>query len=131
MATLKLEIVTPEAKTFSDDVDMVTLPAVEGEMGVFPQHVPLVKSKSDFNGANEIFTYDSNNYLKSVKDRNGYTTTYTNESVIGNPTRITQLRYPIRQRLAQRDDSERHYDRRAGGGPECPEVLVGGDADAC
>ena len=42
MATLKLEIVTPEAKTFSDDVEMVTLPAVEGEMGVFPQHVPLV-----------------------------------------------------------------------------------------
>ena len=32
MATLKLEIVTPEAKTFSDDVEMVTLPAVEGEM---------------------------------------------------------------------------------------------------
>lgn len=41
-ATLKLEIVTPEAKTYSDDVEMVTLPATEGEMGVFPQHVPLV-----------------------------------------------------------------------------------------
>jgi len=42
MATLKLEIVTPEAQTYSDDVEMVTLPAVEGEMGVYPQHVPLV-----------------------------------------------------------------------------------------
>src|ERR1043165_3853210 len=41
-ATLKLEIVTPDAKIFSDDVDMVTLPAVEGEMGIFPQHVPLM-----------------------------------------------------------------------------------------
>jgi RHS repeat-associated protein len=51
-------------------------------------HVPLVKRKSDFNGLNEIFTYDPNNYLTSVKDRNGYTTTYTNESVIGNPTQI-------------------------------------------
>ena len=40
--TLKLEIVTPEAKTYSEDVEMVTLPAVEGEMGVFPQHVPLM-----------------------------------------------------------------------------------------
>ena len=39
---LKLEIVTPEGKTYSDDVDMVTLPGVEGEMGIFPQHVPLV-----------------------------------------------------------------------------------------
>ena len=40
--TLKLEIVTPEAKTYSDDVEMVTLPGVEGEMGVYPQHVPLM-----------------------------------------------------------------------------------------
>lgn len=39
---LKLEIVTPEAKTFSDDVDMVTLPGSEGEMGIYPQHVPLM-----------------------------------------------------------------------------------------
>ncbi len=42
MATLKLEIVTPEAKTYSEDVDMVTLPGVEGEMGIYPQHVPLM-----------------------------------------------------------------------------------------
>jgi len=42
MATLKLEIVTPEAKTYSEDVDMVTLPGVEGEMGIFPMHVPLM-----------------------------------------------------------------------------------------
>ena len=41
-STLKLEIVTPEAMTFSDDVDMVTLPGAEGEMGVYPMHVPLM-----------------------------------------------------------------------------------------
>jgi F-type H+-transporting ATPase subunit epsilon len=41
-ATLKLEIVTPDAKVFSDDVEMVTLPGVEGEMGIYPQHVPLM-----------------------------------------------------------------------------------------
>ena len=40
--TLKLEIVTPEAKTYSEDVEMVTLPGVEGEMGVYPQHETLV-----------------------------------------------------------------------------------------
>ena len=40
--TLKLEIVTPEAKTYSEDVEMVTLPAAHGEMGIFPQHVPLM-----------------------------------------------------------------------------------------
>lgn len=39
---LKLEIVTPEASIFSDDVDMVVLPGHEGEMGVLPMHAPLV-----------------------------------------------------------------------------------------
>jgi len=42
MATLRLEIVTPEAKIYSDDVEMVTLPGIEGEMGIYPLHVPLM-----------------------------------------------------------------------------------------
>jgi F-type H+-transporting ATPase subunit epsilon len=42
MATLKLEIVTPEAKVYSEDVDMVSLPGTEGEMGIFPMHIPLM-----------------------------------------------------------------------------------------
>jgi F-type H+-transporting ATPase subunit epsilon len=40
--TLQLQIVTPEAQTFSDQVEMVTLPGSEGEMGVYPNHVPLM-----------------------------------------------------------------------------------------
>jgi F-type H+-transporting ATPase subunit epsilon len=40
--TLKLEIVTPDARTYSEDVEMVTLPGAEGEMGIYPQHVPLM-----------------------------------------------------------------------------------------
>ena len=42
MATLRLEIVTPETKAYSEDVDMVTLPGSEGELGIFPQHVPVL-----------------------------------------------------------------------------------------
>lgn len=40
--TIKLEIITPEAKTFSDDVSMVTLTGRDGEMGILPQHMPLM-----------------------------------------------------------------------------------------
>jgi F-type H+-transporting ATPase subunit epsilon len=40
--TLRLEIVTPQAVVFSEDVDMVTIPGIEGQMGVYPQHVPLI-----------------------------------------------------------------------------------------
>jgi F-type H+-transporting ATPase subunit epsilon len=39
---LRLEIVTPEAKAYSEDVDMVTLPGSEGDLGVYPNHIPLL-----------------------------------------------------------------------------------------
>jgi F-type H+-transporting ATPase subunit epsilon len=39
---LRLEIVTPEQKTYSDDVDSVVIPGVDGELGILPQHVPLM-----------------------------------------------------------------------------------------
>ena len=41
-ARLKLEIVTPEKTAYSEDVEMVTLPGSEGELGVYPNHVPLL-----------------------------------------------------------------------------------------
>lgn len=40
--TFKLEIVTPESKIYSEDVEMVTLPGSEGELGIHPNHVPLM-----------------------------------------------------------------------------------------
>jgi F-type H+-transporting ATPase subunit epsilon len=40
--TLKLEIVTPDGTAFSEDVEMVTLPGVEGQLGILPQHVPIL-----------------------------------------------------------------------------------------
>ncbi len=40
--TLHLEIVTPERMAYSDDVDMVLVPGIDGEMGILPHHTPLV-----------------------------------------------------------------------------------------
>jgi F-type H+-transporting ATPase subunit epsilon len=40
--TLKLEIITPQATVFSEDVHMVTLPGVDGQMGVYPHHLRLI-----------------------------------------------------------------------------------------
>ena len=39
---LTLEIVTPEAKVYSDTVDSVVIPTVQGEIGVLPGHIPLL-----------------------------------------------------------------------------------------
>ena len=41
-ATLHLEIVTPEKLAYSSDVESVVIPAVEGEIGVLPLHIPLM-----------------------------------------------------------------------------------------
>ena len=41
-STLKLEIITPEGPVYTEDVEMVTLPGIAGQLGVYPQHVPLM-----------------------------------------------------------------------------------------
>ena len=40
--TMRLEIITPQATVFSEDVTMVTLPVITGQIGVYPQHVRLI-----------------------------------------------------------------------------------------
>ena len=39
---LSLEVVTPFRTVLNDEVDSVTLPGIEGEMGILPEHVPLL-----------------------------------------------------------------------------------------
>jgi F-type H+-transporting ATPase subunit epsilon len=39
---LHLEIVTPERLAYEDDVDMVLVPGIDGELGILPHHTPLV-----------------------------------------------------------------------------------------
>ncbi len=39
---LSLEIVTPQRKVLEAQIEWVTLPASEGEMGILPEHIPLM-----------------------------------------------------------------------------------------
>ncbi len=39
---LTLEIVTPDARVYSDTIDTVVIPTVEGEVGILPGHIPLL-----------------------------------------------------------------------------------------
>jgi len=39
---MRLEIITPDAIVYDEDVLMVTMPCVTGQMGVYPMHVPLI-----------------------------------------------------------------------------------------
>src|SRR3989304_3131665 len=42
MAKLKLDIVTAERVVFSQEVDSVVAPGIEGELGILPHHAPLL-----------------------------------------------------------------------------------------
>ena len=41
MATIHLEIITPERIVYVDDIDAVVVPGMEGELGILPHHIPL------------------------------------------------------------------------------------------
>jgi F-type H+-transporting ATPase subunit epsilon len=42
MATIKLDIVTAERSVYSDNVDIVIAPGIDGELGILPRHAPLM-----------------------------------------------------------------------------------------
>ena len=44
---LTLEIVTPEDRVYSDTVDTVVIPTLEGEIGILPGHIPLLTQVAD------------------------------------------------------------------------------------
>jgi len=45
--SLTLEIVTPEARVYSDTIDTVVIPTVQGEIGILPGHIPLLTRIAD------------------------------------------------------------------------------------
>ncbi|MDA8187709.1 MAG: F0F1 ATP synthase subunit epsilon [Dehalococcoidales bacterium] len=42
MATIKIEVISGERVVYADDVDIVVAPGVEGQLGILPQHAPLL-----------------------------------------------------------------------------------------
>jgi F-type H+-transporting ATPase subunit epsilon len=42
MASIKLDIVTAERVVFSDDVDVIVAPGIDGQLGILPRHAPLM-----------------------------------------------------------------------------------------
>lgn len=64
MGTLKLDIVTPEGKIFSNNVKSVTLPGIEGEFGVLPGHIGVVTVLTT--GVIEIEKEDSSKEIVAI-----------------------------------------------------------------
>ena len=42
MVTMRLDIITAERRVYSDDVEVLVAPGIDGELGILPHHAPLM-----------------------------------------------------------------------------------------
>ena len=110
-ATLKLEIVTPEAKIYSDDVDMVTLTGAEGEMGILPNHVPLMTQLCAGEivaqkGADTIFLAVGDGFVQVTGDRVAILTDMAIRAENIDEARAEEARLRAEARLAEKITDE-------------------------
>ena len=74
MSSIRLDIVTAERLVYSDDVDVVVAPGVEGELGILPHHAPLMTMLQPGElrvrkGGEELFLAVSGGFLEVRPDR--------------------------------------------------------------
>ena len=72
--TIKLDIVTAEQLVYSDDVDIVVAPGIDGELAVLPHHAPLMTMLQPGElrvrkGGEEIFMAITGGFLEVRPDR--------------------------------------------------------------
>jgi len=74
MSPVKLDIVTAERLVYSDEVDILVAPGIDGELGILPHHVPLMTvlkagEMRARKGGDEIFWAISGGFLEVRPDR--------------------------------------------------------------
>ena len=66
-AQLNLEVVTPHRTVLVETVDSVTLPGSEGELGILPEHIPLLTTLDS-----GIMSYSSSGKTQAIAVHWGY-----------------------------------------------------------
>ena len=74
MPSLKFEIVTAERVVYSDDVDVVIAPGIEGQLGILPNHAPLLTTLQPGElvvrkGSEEAAIFVSGGFLEVMQNR--------------------------------------------------------------
>jgi len=74
MASIRLDIVTAEQSVYSEDVDMVIAPGVQGQLGILPHHAPLMTMLEPGElvvkkGSEEFYMAVSGGFLEVRPDR--------------------------------------------------------------
>ncbi|HEV2695167.1 MAG TPA: F0F1 ATP synthase subunit epsilon [Verrucomicrobiae bacterium] len=110
-ATLKLEIVTPEAKIYSEDVEMVTLTGIDGEMGILPQHMPLMTQLASGEiiarkGAENIFLAVGEGFVQVTREKVSVLTDMAIKADDIDEAKAEEARQKAEARLAQKLSDE-------------------------
>ena len=74
MALIRLDIVTAEQSVYSEDVDMVIAPGIQGQLGILPHHAPLMTMLEPGElivkrGSEEFYMAVSGGFLEVRPDR--------------------------------------------------------------
>ena len=110
-ATLKLEIVTPESKIFSEDVEMVTLTGIDGTMGILPQHMPLMTALASGEiiarkGAENIFLAVGEGFVQVTREKVSVLTDMAIKADDIDEARAEEAQQKAQARLAQKLNDE-------------------------
>ena len=74
MSPVKLDVVTAERLVYSDDVDILVAPGINGQLGILPHHAPLMTTLNAGEmmarkGGDEMFWAISGGFLEVRPDR--------------------------------------------------------------
>lgn len=74
---LQLKVVTPLRRVIEDTVKSVTLPGIDGELGIMPEHIPLVTILDT-----GVLSYQDDDQSKSIAVHGGYAQVESNNVTI-------------------------------------------------
>lgn len=99
---LNLEIVTPEKKVFDETVDAVTIPTSKGEIGILPNHAPLISTLKP-----GILTYSNRGATERMVISGGFVEVSTNKVSILADVAETAEEVNVEAARAERESSEK------------------------
>ena len=111
MSSIRLDIVTAERAVYSEDVDMVIAPGVEGQLGILPHHTPLMTTLQPGElrvrkGGEEVSLAISGGFLEVRPDRVLVLADTAERAEEIDIARAEEARHRAQERLAERQVPE-------------------------
>lgn len=107
--TIQLEVITPDRLALRETVDEVTIPAVGGEMGILPDHTPLISQMqtgvlSYRTGTEKKQLHVSGGFVEVLPDKVSILTDVAEKPEEIDPERARTARDRAEKRLASNGD---------------------------